>query len=421
MNAPTDRALRDRAAAVIPNGMYGHQSTAMLPEGYPQFFTHAEGTRLTDADGNTYIDYLCGYGPNLLGYQHPEVMAAVEKQQREIDCSTGPTPLIVDLAEAMTSMITHADWAMFCKNGSDATTMALMCARAHRGKRKILVAKNAYHGSLPWSTPRPAGVLPEDRAHLVYFDYNDTDALADAVKQHEGDIAGIFAAPFKHDTFTDQTMPNAEYARVARRLADEQDALLIVDDVRAGFRVSRDCSWSTVGVEPDLSAWGKVLANGQPISALLGNDRAREAAGKIFVTGSFWFAGVPMAAALATLRIVRETDYLEHIDRIGTAFRTRLVQQAAEHGFGLRHTGPATMPMVLFEDDPDFRLGYAFCKASLDRGIYFSPYHNMFINAAMTDADIDATLEATGAAFAEIRKTRDSIRPAPAVLALLGK
>ncbi|MGR3373444.1 MAG: aminotransferase class III-fold pyridoxal phosphate-dependent enzyme [Pseudooceanicola nanhaiensis] len=415
-----DRALRDRAAQVIPGGMYGHQSTVLMPEGFPQFFTRSDGTRITDADGNTYIDFMCAYGPNLLGYQHPRVMAAIERQQALSDTSTGPSPLIVDLAEALVGMISHADWAMFCKNGSDATTMALMTARAYRGKRKVLVATGAYHGSLPWSTPRPGGVVAEDRAHLIYYTYNDPQALADAVKQAGDDLAGIFATPFRHDTFHDQTLPDAEYARAARQLADEHDALLVVDDVRAGFRLSRDCSWETIGVRPDLSAWGKVLGNGQPISALLGNDRAREAAANIFVTGSYWFSAVPMAAALETLRIVRETDYLEHMQIIGELFRSALTGQATGYGFTLRHTGPETLPMVLFEEDPDFRLGYAFCAAAMKRGVYLSPYHNMFINAAMTEADIAETLEATGAAFEEIKQNRDTLQPSQVLMALMG-
>jgi len=418
-NNAKDRALRDRAAQVIPGGMYGHQSTALMPDGFPQFFTRAEGTRITDADGNSYIDFMCAYGPNLLGYNHPEVMRAVRDQQALIDTATGPSPLIVDLAEAMVGMVSHADWAMFCKNGSDATTMALMIARAYRDRRKVLVATNAYHGSLPWSTPRPGGVVPEDRAHLIYFDYNDPQALTDAAKQAGGDLAGIFAAPFRHDTFADQTLPDAEYARTARRIADEQDALLVVDDVRAGFRVARDCSWETIGVRPDLSAWGKVLGNGQPISSLLGNDRARAAASKVFVTGSYWFSAVPMAAALETMRIVRDTNYLEHMQKIGGMFRKGLVDQARDFGFALRHTGPETLPMVLFEDDPDFRLGYAFCAAAMKRGVYLSPYHNMFINAAMTEADISETLEATGAAFEDIKRNRDSLKPSQVLMAMM--
>ncbi|WP_136634844.1 aminotransferase class III-fold pyridoxal phosphate-dependent enzyme [Pseudooceanicola onchidii] len=414
-----DRALRERAAEVIPGGMYGHQSTALMPEDFPQFFTRAEGTRITDVDGNEYIDYMCGYGPNLLGYGHPDIARVVSEQQTRIDTATGPSPLIVDLAEAMVGMVSHADWAMFCKNGADATMMALMIARAYRGKRKVLLAKNAYHGSMPWNTPRPGGVVAEDRAHFIYFDYNDPQALTDAVKEAGDDLAGIFAAPFRHDTFADQSLPDAEYARTARRLADEHDALLVVDDVRAGFRLARDCSWETIGVRPDLSAWGKVLGNGQPISALLGNDRAREAAKSIFVTGSYWFSAVPMAAALETLRLVRESDYLEHMTQIGEALRNGLDEQAAATGFALRQTGPVTLPMILFEDDPDFSLGYGFCRAAMKRGVYMSPYHNMFINAAMTRKDIATTLEATGAAFEDIKQSRASLKPSAALAGVI--
>ena len=116
------------------------------------------------------------------------------------------------------------------------------------------------------------------------------------------DLAAVFAAPFKHDAFVDQKEPDPAYARRARELCDQTGALLVVDDVRAGFRVARDCSWSAIGVQPDLSTWGKCIANGHPISALLGNDKARAAAASIYVTGSFWFAGAAMAAGIETLQ-----------------------------------------------------------------------------------------------------------------------
>ncbi len=404
-------SLVERARAVIPNGMYGHQSVALMPEAAPQFFARAEGTRLWDADGNEFIDFMCAYGPNLLGYGQPEVQAAVLAQMQLGDTMTGPGPVMVELAEALVGMISHADWAMFCKSGAEATSMALVTARAYRGRRKVLVARKAYHGAHPWSTPRHIGTVAEDRAHLIYFDYNDLDSFTAAVREAGDDFAGVFAAPFRHDTFTDQTEPNPEYAAGVRRICDERDALLIVDEVRAGFRLSRDLSWAELGVAPDLSCWGKVLGNGQPISAMLGNDRARKAAGSIFVTGSFWFQAVPMAAALVTLRLIRETDYLERMQAMGRMFRQRLVQQAASCDFGLRHTGPATMPMVLFEDDPDFRLGYHFTDRAIRGGAYMSPYHNMFINAAMTEADIETALQATGAAFEDLKKNRASVQP----------
>lgn len=413
-----NQELKARAAEVIPNGMYGHQSVALGADDAPQFFTSSKGARLTDVDGNEYVDFLCAYGPNLLGYDHPEILSAIRDQMECGDTMTGPSPLMVDLAETLTGMISHADWAMFCKNGSDATTMALMTARAFRGKRKVLVARGAYHGSSPWNTPRPAGVVAEDRAHLIYFDYNDLDSLRDAVKQAGNDLAGIFASPYRHDTFKDQTLPDRDYARGVRAICDERDAVLVVDEVRTGFRLSRDTVWSDLGVDPDLSCWGKVLGNGQPISALMGGNRIRKGAESIFSTGSFWFSAVPMAAALATMRIVRETDYLERIDAWAQDFRDALHRQAQDFGFGLKQTGPATMPMILFEDDPDFRLGYRWCNTALKHGAYLSPYHNMFICAAMGADDMAQSLAATGAAFEDLRKNRSDIEPSQKLAAL---
>jgi len=406
-----DKALQERARQVIPNGMYGHESIASQPDDYPQFFTKASGTRLWDADGNEYIDLMCAYGPNLLGYGHPLVREAVLKQLDLADTCTGPGPVMVQLAEDFVSMVTHADWAVFCKNGSDATSMAMVTARAYKGRKKILVARNAYHGSSPWNTPSSAGIVAEDRAHVIYFDYNDLDSLEAAVALAKDDIAGIFATPFKHETFADQADPFPEYAKGVRAICDRIDALLIIDDVRAGFRLARDCSWSTVDVEPDLSCWGKVIGNGQPISALLGADKARSAISSIFVTGSFWFSAVPMAAAVATLKLVRETDYLEKLKSTGALFRNTLAAQAKSFGFSLRQTGPVQMPMVLFDDDPDWRLGYHWCRIAMKHGAYLSPYHNMFMNAAMTEKDIAMVMEATGIAFEDLKKNRDTIKP----------
>ena len=131
MTRSHDRVLRERAAAVIPRGMYGHQAVGLLPDDYPQFFSRAEGAHIWDADGKRYLDLMCAYGPNLFGYGQPEIDAAYVRQLGLGDTLTGPTELMVRLAEEMTLLVSHADWAMFCKNGTDATTMALMTARAH--------------------------------------------------------------------------------------------------------------------------------------------------------------------------------------------------------------------------------------------------------------------------------------------------
>jgi glutamate-1-semialdehyde 2,1-aminomutase len=417
-----NQELLDRARKVIPGGMYGHESVALLPADFPQFFSRAEGARLWDADGNEYVDYMCAFGPNLLGYNNPQIEAVAQAQAARGDTMTGPSEAMVRLAEDFVGMIDHADWAMFCKNGSDATSMALVMARAHTGRRKVLVAKGTYHGASPWNTPNLKGILPEDRAHLIYFTYNDLDSLRDAVKLANGDVAAVFATPFRHEVFHDQTVPLDEYAKGARSICDEIGALLIADEIRTGFRLSRDCSWSAFGVKPDLSCWGKVLANGYPLSAVLGAEKIREAAQAIFVTGSFWFSAVPMAAGVETLRLIRESDYLERMVSIAERLRSGIAEQAQTHGFGLRQTGPAQMPQILFEDDPDMRIGYFWTAAAVRRGVYLHPYHNMFVTSALTEDDIVKTLNVTDAAFEELKRSWATLEPQsnPLVNARLG-
>ena len=414
-----DRALRERAEAVIPGGMYGHQGVGLLPDDYPQFYSRGEGARLWDADGRELLDFMCAYGPNLFGYGHPGINAAFVRQMEIGDTLTGPTALMVELAEAFTGMVGHADWAMFCKNGTDATSMAMVTARAHTRKKTIILAKGAYHGAAPWCTPRRVGVTPEDRANQIFCDYNDVASLEAAVAAAGDDLAAIFAAPLKHDAYIDQVLPDPVYANRARSLADENGALLVVDDVRAGLRIARDCSWSAVGVEPDLSTWGKCFANGHAISALLGNNKARKAASHIFVTGSFWFQAAPMAAALATLKLVRESDYLERIDALGLRLRDGLAERADAAGFGLRQTGPVTMPLFLFDDDPDLRKGFCWSSAMLERGVFVHPWHNMFLCAAMTEADIDQALDAAEGAFKVLQDAAPTLAPVEKLAFLL--
>jgi glutamate-1-semialdehyde 2,1-aminomutase len=411
MRNSKDAELRERAAAVIPGGMYGHQSTGLLPDDYPQFFSKARGARLWDADGNELLDFMCAYGPNLFGYGDQEIDQAYIRQLGIGDTLTGPTELIVELAERFTATVAHADWAIFCKNGTDATSMALVTARAHTRKKTVILAKGAYHGAAPWCTPRPAGTTPEDKANQVFCAYNDVASLEAAAAKAGDDLAAIFAAPVKHDAFIDQALPDPAYARLAREICDRTGALLVVDDVRAGFRLARDSSWSLVGVEPDLSSWGKCIANGHPISALLGSDKARAAAASIYVTGSYWFQAAPMAAALVTLERIRRTDYLERLQGLGQRLRDGLAARASAAGFGLRQTGPQTMPLFLFDDDPDLRKGFFWSSQMLQRGVYVHPWHNMFLCNAMTEVDIDQALDAAEASFAALKTQAASLGP----------
>jgi glutamate-1-semialdehyde 2,1-aminomutase len=394
-----DAALRARAAKVIPGGMWGHQNATRVPAGYPQYFTRGQGCRTWDTSGRSYIDYMCAWGPMILGYADPDVEAAAARQREQGDGLNGPTPRLVELAELLVDTVPHADWAMFSKNGTDATTACVTIARAGTKRRKVLVARGAYHGAIPWCTPSLAGVTEEDRAHLVYFDYNDADSLEEAVHSAKGDVAAILVTAFKHDLGKQHILPTRAFAQAARKLADDADAALIVDDVRAGFRLDLGGSWELVGVRPDLSAWSKAIANGRALAAVTGNDRFRNAASSIFTTGSFWTAGVSMAASIATITKLRDTNAVGAMISSGQRLRDGLQAQAEKYALPLRQSGPVQMPVFLFDGDADRSLGNRFCQEALARGVYFHPTHTMFLSSAHTHEVIDETLEITEAVF----------------------
>jgi glutamate-1-semialdehyde 2,1-aminomutase len=399
-----DQRLRARARRVVPGGMFGHMRASGLPAGYPQFFERGEGCHLWDVDGRRYVDFMCSWGPIILGHKHPAVTEAVQRQMAAGDCLNGPTERMVELAERLVRLIPHADWALFSKNGTDATTTCVTVARAASGRRKVLAARGAYHGAVPWCTPHPLGVTAEDRAHLIEYVYNDVPSLEAAVDKAGDDLAGVIVSAFRHDYGFDQELPSAEFAKRARELCDDKDAALIVDDVRAGFRLTLRGSWDLLGVQPDLSAWSKAIANGYALSAVTGNDRMRDAASRLFVTGSFWCSAVSMAAAIATLDELERIDGPQMMRDLGQRFRDGIAKQAGEAGVGVRQSGPPQMPTILFENDTDFVIGERFAAEALKRGVYLHPRHNMFLSAAHSADDIDFALEATREAFAAVKE-----------------
>lgn len=245
----------------------------------------------------------------------------------------------------------------------------------------------------------------EDRAHIAYFDYNDAGSLERAADEAGKDLAAILVTAFKHDTRKDQELPDPIFARTARRICDAAGAALILDDVRAGFRIDLGGSWEPLGVRPDLSAWSKAVANGHALAVVAGVDRYRQAAARVYLTGSFWCGAVAMAAAVATIRKLSTTNAIAKMAAMGQRLRDGLTVQSQMYGFSLRQTGPAQMPQILFDGDADFALGNRFVAEAMKRGVYMHPWHNMFLSAAHTETDIDDVLEATDGAFRAMRKT----------------
>jgi glutamate-1-semialdehyde 2,1-aminomutase len=399
-----DTALRQRARAVIPGGMYGHLSANGLPPEYPQFYRRARGAHVWDADGNEYVDLMCSFGPIVLGHKHPKVERAAAAQLAAGDTMAGPAACMVQAAELLTDRVAHADWAMFAKNGTDATTISLMIARAATGRARVLAAAGAYHGAAPWATLRMDGVTAEDRANLVYYRFNDIASVREAVERAGGEPAAIIVSPFRHDAGFDEELVDPGFARSLRELCDRTGAALIMDEVRAGFRLNDGGSWEPIGVAPDLSAWSKAIANGYPLAAVLGSDRYREAASKIFVTGSFWFQAVPMAAAVATITAIREEGAIATMERVGALLRDGIERQAAETGVTIRYTGPVQLPNLRFPGDEDLARARLFCGTMADCGVLVHPRHNWFVSAAHTDEDVTRVLDATWQGFQAVRK-----------------
>jgi glutamate-1-semialdehyde 2,1-aminomutase len=395
-------ALLARAERVIPGGVYGHG--ALVPPSHPRFYARGEGCRVWDVDGNEYIDFMCGYGPNLLGIGEPRVEAAAARQRKLGDSFSGPTERMVELAEALTARIRHADWGLFCKNGTDATTLCSTVARAQTGRRVLLVADGAYHGAAPWCTPTNAGVLAEDRAHLATYTFNDLESVVRAAEEAGDDLAGIVVSPFRHDAFHDQELVQPEFAHGLRELCNRTGAALILDEVRAGFRLARGGSWEALGVDADLSAWGKAMANGYAISVAVGSESYRDAAKQIYATGSFWYGAVAMAAALETIRIVDEDKVVEQLEARGEQLREGFAAQAKAYGLGILQTGPPQLPYVSFEDDAGREKVNRWTAEAVKRGVYLHPWHNMFLCLAHREADVTQALERTDEAFAAVAK-----------------
>ncbi len=399
------QTLFERAKKVIPGSIPGHQTPALMMRGQsPCFIEKAEGCRFWDVDGNEYIDYICAYGPMVLGYNHPKVEESVQKQRIKGNCFSLPSPLLVELAEYLVELIPSADWAVFGKNGSDVTNYACQVARAHTGKKKIIMAQGAYHGIGAWCNPNTTGLIETDRVHVLTFPYNDLQALQDLVKANKDDVAGLILSPFRHDAFHDQEMPTDLFLQGLRDLCSLEGPMLIIDDVRAGFRLDLRGSAAYFGLRPHLNCFSKALGNGYPISACLGDKALMPSARKIYFTGSFFMSGVPMAAALATLREMVAIKAVEQMFRMGEKLKQGILDQANTLELNVNYTGPVTLPFMTFADDPAFDQAKTFCARAAREGVFFHPSHNWFLSAAHGEEEIEQTLTVTRKAFEEVKE-----------------
>lgn len=396
-----------RAVKVIPGGVPGHLGPSegcFIPRSaYPLFSERAEGTRFWDVDGNEYIDYMCGYGPNVLGYGDADVAAAAAAQARKEDVVSLPSTTMIDLAELLVDTVASADWAFFAKNGGDTTTLAIMTARAATGRRRIVFIEGYYHGVAPWTQKLDyPGVLDTDVQGNIEVPWNDIEAMRRVFTEHRGEIAALIAQPYKHGNFFDNAVPAQGYWQAVRRLCDDHGVVLIVDDVRAGWRLDLAGSDHFYGFEADLICFCKAIANGYNMSALCGKDSLREAVSSITYTGSYWMSAVPFAAGIATIEKLKAIDGPALFRELGMTLTTGLTEVAAAHGRTLVASGEPALFYLRLADDDSLMLHQRWIAECVQRGAFFSSHHNHFINAALTGSDITRTLEIADEAFRAI-------------------
>jgi glutamate-1-semialdehyde 2,1-aminomutase len=402
------RALFERAAKVIPGGIYGSKAPGFLvPGAYPCYIERAKGCRMWDADGNEYIDYLCGFGSQIVGYGNGNVDRPALARIADGDLLDQPAPVMVDLAERLVGLIEGSAWAVFTKNGTDATTLALSLARVHTEKPVAIVAAGAYHGAANWCGSNPYPALADERREIRTFRYNDVAGLERIFEQDRGRIACIILTPYHHPTYAPQELPATGFYDAVHRLCRQEGALLVMDDIRANFRLHPRGSHVFFGAKPDLWCMGKAMANGYPISVLMGSPTLRGIATSFFITGTYWMSAGPMTAAMATLDELERLGGPARLAALGSLLKDGLEEAGRSAGFGARVSGPPAIPFLTFDEDPDLYLNQRFGAAMARRGVFVHPHHNWFLSLAHTEDDIALTAERAKDAFRTMRAGRE--------------
>jgi glutamate-1-semialdehyde 2,1-aminomutase len=390
--------LMQRAKRVIPNGVFGHRRmfafagdiSLTLPDDYPHFVERAEGCRFWDVDGNTFIDYLCGFGPMIVGYGNEQVESAAAGERTRGGSYSFPPALSVDLAERLVAAQPGAAWVAFALNGTDVISMGLVIARAATGRDIVVVADGGFHGNVPWASQGP-GWSPDDHHLTRTVPWGDADAMESMLDQVK--TAAVVLCPYEQLVGAENRFAPDDYWDRVRRACTRHDTQLLIDDIRSGFRVDAAGTCAHFGIEPDLVTHSKAMANGYPIATLMGAEHLRDASESVFVSGTYWGYAPAMGAAMATLDLLDEPGAQKHLDTVGRQLTDGLIASAAERGLEVLVSGPPAMPHVRFAGDDDYALACSFAQRMALEGSLIHPTHNWFVSLAHTPADIDRTLE----------------------------
>jgi 3-aminobutanoyl-CoA transaminase len=398
LNISKSLALYEEACSLVPGGVLGaRKPTDFIKGEYPIFLDTAQGSRIIDVDGNEFIDYLCGYGPIILGYREPEVDEAVYDQIKNKGfCFTLTQKYQNALAEKVIELVPSAEMCVFLKTGSDATSAAIRTARAHTGKLKIM--RCGYHGWHDWCVEMKGGIPQKFYEDVFEFRYNNLGQLEELMTAHGKDTAAIIMTPFGHPNHQKMQIPEPGFLEGVKELAHRYGAVLIYDEIRTGFRISMGGAQEYYGVSPDISVLGKAIANGYPISVVTGKkDIMMTAADKLFISSTFFPNSDAFVAALKTIEILERDKVLENIWEKGELFMNNIQSLIDKHDTGAELTGIPPMFYITFAKDEKGlykRKRTDFYTQMIRKGFFFTPFHHAYISYRHSKEDLELTLKA---------------------------
>jgi glutamate-1-semialdehyde 2,1-aminomutase len=428
-NAHFRRALERLPLGVASNFRYWGEDRTI-------YVKHGKGARVVDLDDNSYVDYRLGYGPAILGYADERVDAAAREGMQVGGVFALSTERELKVAERISSMVPAAELVRFSNSGTEAVMAGLRLARAFTGKDDYVILEGSYHGlfdAAMWYTPmekwseigdpeiRPysEGVPVSIKSFAHFVQANDANQLEDVLKRHGSKIACMLIEPIMGNCLGIAAEP--QYLRAARELCDRHGVVLLIDEVKTGFRVARGGVQELYGVHADLCTFAKALANGYPISVLAGREHIMRKIGKGVAHGGTYTAhSVSLAAAEKTLEILAETDALERIADYGTRLRNGMRAILSARGIAHSFVGHPSMSGLYFAKDPprnyrawkssDYSFYDAMARVLHDEGVLCEPDSRepWFVCAAHDAAclsdtlkgfeiAVDATLNAGGA------------------------
>ena len=422
--------LFDRAKRVLPGGVNSPVRAFRAVGGTPFFVAHAEGARITDVEGRSYIDYVCSWGPLILGHAHPAVLEAVRHAAERGWTYGAPCEAEVDLAEEIQRRMPSLQMMRFVNSGTEATMAAVRLARAATGRDLIIKFDGCYHGhadsflvkagsgvatlGLPDSPGVPAALA----SLTLTAPFNDADAVASLFRQNAGRIAAVIVEPYAGNVGF--IAPRPEFHIALRKLCDEHGALLVFDEVMTGFRVAAGGAQQRLNVRPDLTTLGKIIGGGFPVGAYGGRaDLMRRIApeGPVYQAGTLSGNPVAMAAGLATLQETVRPGFYETLERRTSRLVSGLKDAAVRHRVPVTIGHAGSMWGLYFTAGPVHNYGQAkatdtalfarWHKAALARGVFLAPsaFEAGFVSSAHTEADIDFTVKELDAALGEAAST----------------